>query len=165
MTPFSGWGVAGQAAAIREALGDRAHLVEAAAWLHDIGYAEPLVVTGFHSLDGARYLRDADFSDRTVWTLVAHHTCALVEAEEQGITSGNVAERLRSTDPNAQRLLGVSGGFGTMMGLSDRWAYEAVRQVGNYGEIFTRTLTPIGIDRGVNRLWNRGGLIYSPAMR
>ena len=94
------------------------------------------------------------------WTLFA-----LIEAEEQGITAANVAERLRSTDPNAQRLLGVTGGFGTMMGLSDRWAYEAIRQVGNYGEIFTRTLTPIGIDRGVNRLWSQGGLIYAPAMR
>ena len=52
-----------------------------------------------------------------------------------------------------------------MLGLSDRWAYEAVRQVGNYGEIFARNLTPIGIDRGVNRLWSGGGLIYAPAMR
>ena len=52
-----------------------------------------------------------------------------------------------------------------MLGLSDRWAYEAVRQVGNYGEIFVRTLTPMGIDRGLNRLWSQGGLIYAPAMR
>ena len=53
----------------------------------------------------------------------------------------------------------------TMLGLSDRWAFEAIRQVGNYGEIFARTLTPLGIDRGLNRLWNQGGLIYAPAMR
>ena len=94
------------------------------------------------------------------WTLFA-----LIEAEEQGVTSANLAEKLRSNDPNTQRLLGVTGNFGTMLGLSDRWAYEAVRQVGNYGEIFARNLTPIGIDRGVNRLWSGGGLIYAPAMR
>jgi general L-amino acid transport system substrate-binding protein len=94
------------------------------------------------------------------WTLFA-----LIEAEEQGITSRNVTEALRSTDPNTQRLLGVSGNFGTMLGLNDRWAFEAIRQVGNYAEIFERNLTPMGIDRGVNRLWNAGGLIYSPAMR
>jgi hypothetical protein len=86
------------------------------------------------------------------WTLFA-----LIEAEEQGINSENVGERLRSPDPNAQRLLGATGGFGSMLGLSDRWAYEAIRQVGNYGEIFARTLTPMGIDRGLNRLWNQGG--------
>ena len=94
------------------------------------------------------------------WTLFA-----LIEAEEQGINSENVGQRLRSPDPSAQRLLGATGGFGTMLGLSDRWAYEAIRQVGNYGEIFARTLTPMGIDRGLNKLWSQGGLIYAPAMR
>ncbi|WP_426956194.1 amino acid ABC transporter substrate-binding protein [Muricoccus radiodurans] len=94
------------------------------------------------------------------WTLFA-----LIEAEEQGITSANVQERLRSADPNVQRLLGVSGGFGTMLGLNDRWAYEAIRQVGNYGEIFDRTLLPMLGERGINRLWSQGGLIYAPAMR
>lgn len=78
-------GVAAQARVIRDVLGPHADVVEAAAWLHDIGYAEPLVVTAFHPLDGARYLRDAAFGDRGVWTLVAHHTCALIEAEERGL--------------------------------------------------------------------------------
>jgi general L-amino acid transport system substrate-binding protein len=90
---------------------------------------------------------------------------AMIEAEEQGITSANVQERLNSTDPNTRRLLGVTGDFGAMLGLNNRWAYEAIRQVGNYGEMFERTLTPMGIDRGVNRLWSKGGLIYAPAMR
>ncbi|WP_376087352.1 amino acid ABC transporter substrate-binding protein [Roseomonas sp. CCTCC AB2023176] len=94
------------------------------------------------------------------WTLFA-----LIEAEENGITQANVDEMLRTPDPQIQRLLGVTGGFGTMMGLSDRWAYNAIKAVGNYGEMFERTLTPMGIDRGVNRLWSRGGLIYAPAMR
>ena len=94
------------------------------------------------------------------WTLFA-----LIEAEENNVTQANLDEMLRSPDPQVQRLLGVTGGFGTMLGLTDRWAYNALRAVGNYGEVFERTLTPMGIDRGVNRLWNRGGLIYSPAMR
>jgi general L-amino acid transport system substrate-binding protein len=94
------------------------------------------------------------------WTLFA-----LIEAEENGVTSANVAEQRRSSDPNVQRLLGVTGNFGTLLGIADGWAYEAVRQVGNYGEIFARNLTPLGIDRGINRLWNQGGLIYAPAMR
>jgi hypothetical protein len=85
-------GVAGQAAAIRRVLGDQAGMVEAAAWLHDIGYASPLIVSGFHPLDGARYLRDQGFGDRRLWMLVAHHTCALVEAEERGLAEELAAE-------------------------------------------------------------------------
>jgi hypothetical protein len=85
-------GVARQAGAIGRVLGDQAGLVEAAAWLHDIAYASPLVVSGFHPLDGARYLRDQGFGDRPLWTLVAHHTCALVEAEERGLDEALSAE-------------------------------------------------------------------------
>lgn len=85
-------GVARQAAAIGPALGDRAELVESAAWLHDIGYAPLLVVAGFHPLDGARYLRDSGFGDRTLWTLVANHTCALIEAGERGLADELAAE-------------------------------------------------------------------------
>lgn len=94
------------------------------------------------------------------WTLFA-----LIEAEEQGVTSQNVAQMAQSQDPSLQRLLGRTGGFGTMLGVSDTWAFEAIRQVGNYAEIYDRTLKPLGIDRGPNRLWKDGGLLYSPAMR
>lgn len=85
-------GVARQAAAIRYALGDHGAVVESAAWLHDIGYAAPLATSGFHPLDGARYLRDAAFGNRALWTLVAHHTGALVEAEERGLDGLLAAE-------------------------------------------------------------------------
>jgi HD domain len=78
-------GVAAQARALAPLLRDDAELVETACWLHDIGYSPALVRTGFHPLDGARYLRDADRGDRRVWTLVAHHTGALIEAEERGL--------------------------------------------------------------------------------
>lgn len=81
-------GVAGQAAALRRLVGQHADLLEAAAWLHDIGYASALAVAGFHPLDGARHLRETRFGDRALWTLVAHHTCAEIEAEARGL--GNV---------------------------------------------------------------------------
>ncbi|MGH3616323.1 MAG: HD domain-containing protein [Pseudonocardia sp.] len=85
-------GVARQAASISDRLGDHGALVESAAWLHDIGYAAPLVSSGFHPLDGARHLRDSSIEDRPLWTLVAHHTCALIEAEERGLDGVLAAE-------------------------------------------------------------------------
>ncbi|MFG1626233.1 HD domain-containing protein [Kribbella sp. NPDC049227] len=78
-------GVAGRAGGLAGMLGERAELVEMAAWLHDIGYAPAVRVTGFHPLDGARYLRDVVVADELVCRLVAHHTGALVEADERGI--------------------------------------------------------------------------------
>jgi hypothetical protein len=85
-------GVARQAAKIGHVLSDHGAMVESAAWLHDIGYAAPLVGSGFHPLDGARYLRDSAFGVRPLWTLVAHHTCALIEADERGIGDALAAE-------------------------------------------------------------------------
>jgi putative nucleotidyltransferase with HDIG domain len=85
-------GVARQAGTIAPALGEHAGLVESAAWLHDIGYATPLVDSGFHPLDGARYLRDREFGERELWTLVAHHTCAQIEADERGLGDVLAAE-------------------------------------------------------------------------
>jgi putative nucleotidyltransferase with HDIG domain len=80
-------GVAAQAARLAPVLGEDADVVVAAAWLHDIGYAPDLVVTGFHPLDGARYLRDVEHADDMVCRLVAHHTCAVIEAEERGLAA------------------------------------------------------------------------------
>ena len=67
------------------ALGSDADLLEAAAWLHDIGYAPGLVATGFHPLDGARYLRDTQYADAMLCRLIAHHSCAIIEAAERGL--------------------------------------------------------------------------------
>ena len=103
---------------------------------------------------------DARWLEIVRWTLNA-----LIEAEEQGLTAANVEAALASPSPNTQRLLGVTGGFGTMLGIPDRWAFEAIRQVGNFGEMFERNLTPIGIDRGLNRLWTKGGLMYAAPIR
>jgi HD domain-containing protein len=93
-------GVAGQAVALGRILPQQADLLQAAAWLHDIGYASPVAVTGFHPLDGARCLRDTRFGDPTLWTLVAHHTCAEIEAEARGLGDVLAAEfPLGDVDP------------------------------------------------------------------
>jgi HD domain len=78
-------GVAARARTLAPILGDDADLLEAAAWLHDIGYSPELAETGFHSLDGARYLRDVHAADPTLCRLVANHSCAVIEAEERGL--------------------------------------------------------------------------------
>jgi len=78
-------GVATRARSLVPLLGADAGFLEAAAWLHDIGYAPGLAVTGLHAVDGARYLRDAQHADAMVCRLVAHHSCAIVEAEERGL--------------------------------------------------------------------------------
>jgi HD domain-containing protein len=78
-------GVAARACTLAPVLGTDADLVYAAAWLHDIGYAPGLAVTGLHALDGARYLRDAQHADAMLCRLVAHHSYAIIEAEERGL--------------------------------------------------------------------------------
>ena len=93
---------------------------------------------------------------------------ALIEAEELGITSNNVDEMLKSTDPQIQRFLGVNPGFGKALGLDEKWAYNIIKQVGNYGEIFDRNVgpkTPLKLDRGLNNLWTKGGLMYAIPFR
>jgi len=93
---------------------------------------------------------------------------ALVTAEEFGVTQANVDEMLKSPNPNIRRLLGVEGDFGKTMGLSNDWAYRIIKAVGNYGEVFERNVgmgSPIKIKRGLNALWNKGGLQYAPPIR
>lgn len=93
---------------------------------------------------------------------------AMVNAEELKVTQSNADDMLKSTNPEIQRLLGVTGGFGQALGLSNDWAYRIIKQVGNYGESFDRNVgpdTPLGITRGVNALWSQGGLMYAPPIR
>jgi general L-amino acid transport system substrate-binding protein len=93
---------------------------------------------------------------------------AMIQAEEYGITSKNVDEMLKSTDPGIQRFLGVVEGNGKALGLDEKWAYNVVKQVGNYGEVFERNVgktTPLGIERGLNALWTNGGLMYAPPFK
>ncbi|MBV9011121.1 MAG: HDIG domain-containing protein [Pseudonocardiales bacterium] len=118
-------GVAGQAAALRRLLGQHADLLEAAAWLHDIGYASTLAVTGFHPLDGARRLRETRFGDPTLWILVAHHSCAEIEAEARGLSEALGAEfPLSEIDPFLVTALTycdmTTGPDGTPLGVDER---------------------------------------------
>ncbi|MEO3470326.1 amino acid ABC transporter substrate-binding protein [Roseomonas sp. CAU 1739] len=90
---------------------------------------------------------------------------AMVAAEELGISSGNIDSVAGSTNPDIQRFMGRIGDLGQGLGLTNDWAARIVSQVGNYGEVWERNITPIGIERGINNLWNRGGLHYAPPMR
>lgn len=103
------------------------------------------------------------------WTEIVRWTIfALIEAEELGVTAANAEAMLASDNAAIRRLLGVTGDHGQMMGLDARWAFHAIQQVGNYGEIFERNLgarSPIGLARGVNDQWSRGGLMYAPPIR
>ena len=93
---------------------------------------------------------------------------AMLNAEELGVTSANVEEMKSSDNPNIRRLLGAEGAFGESIGLSNDWAARIIKHVGNYGEVFDKTVgpdTPLGIARGVNALWTKGGLQYAPPVR
>lgn len=92
----------------------------------------------------------------------------MITAEEKGITSRNVDSFANSTDPEIRRLLGFEGGLGEALGLDKEWAKLVIRTVGNYGEVYERNLgpdTPMGMERGLNALWSKGGLMYAPPVR
>jgi general L-amino acid transport system substrate-binding protein len=106
---------------------------------------------------------DDQWYDLVNWTVMA-----LIQAEEFGITSKNVDEMMKSKNPEIQRFLGVTPGMGKALGVDDSWVYNIIKQVGNYGEIFERNVgvnTPLGLKRGLNDLWTRGGLMYSAPFR
>ncbi|MEL6226151.1 MAG: amino acid ABC transporter substrate-binding protein [Pseudomonadota bacterium] len=103
---------------------------------------------------------DDQLFDIVKWTLNA-----LIEAEEYGITAANVGEMAGSTNPGIQRLLGVTPGMGKNLGVDEEWAKRAIAAVGNYGEIWTRNIEPLGLPRGVNNLWTNGGIMYAPPVR
>ena len=102
--------------------------------------------------------------------IVSWSAYALINAEEFGITQKNVDEMKNSPNPDIQRFLGVEKGttIGTDMGLTNDWAYNIIKGVGNYGEVFDRNIgagSPLKIARGLNALWNKGGIQYAPPVR
>jgi general L-amino acid transport system substrate-binding protein len=103
------------------------------------------------------------------WKDIVNYTVlTLINAEEFGITSKNVDEMLKSKNPKIMRFLGVTPGNGKALGLDEKFAYNIIKQIGNYGEIFERNVgvnTPLGIERGLNALWTDGGLMYSPPFK
>ncbi len=103
---------------------------------------------------------DDKFFDLARWSLFA-----LLQAEESGVTQKNVAEMEKSDDPTIKRLLGKDGDLGKALGVSNDWVVSIVKSVGNYGEIYERNIAPLGIQRGLNNLWDKGGLHYPPPFR
>jgi general L-amino acid transport system substrate-binding protein len=103
---------------------------------------------------------DDRWFDIVKWSLFA-----MIEAEELGLTSKNIDAQAKSANPSIQRFVGASGELGKMLSLDNRWAYDIVKQVGNYGESFDANLKPLGFERGLNRLWSQGGLMYAPPIR
>ena len=106
---------------------------------------------------------DEQWMDIVKWTLNA-----MIEAEEYGITSQNVDQMLKSPSPTIQRILGVVPGGGKSLGVDEKWVYNIVKQVGNYGESFERNLgqgSPMKMARGANALWTQGGLMYALPLR
>ncbi len=103
------------------------------------------------------------------WLDIARWThFAMVNAEELGVSSKNIADALKSDRPEVMRLVGTEGGFGEQLGLSKAWAERIIRLVGNYAEVFERNLgigSRLAIARGVNNLWNKGGIQYAPPIR
>jgi general L-amino acid transport system substrate-binding protein len=90
---------------------------------------------------------------------------AMLTAEELGINSQNIDSFTDSNNPDVQRFMGRTGDLGRMLGLENDWAVKVVRQVGNFAEVWDRNITPLGVQRGINRLWTQGGLQYAPPMR
>jgi len=106
---------------------------------------------------------DDQFFDIVKWALIA-----MVEAEEMDVNQKNVDQMLTSTNPGIQRLLGVTPGMGKALGVDEKWAYNIVKQVGNYGDSFERNVgkgSPLKLERGKNDLWTRGGLQYAIPVR
>jgi general L-amino acid transport system substrate-binding protein len=106
---------------------------------------------------------DANWHSIVEWVVYA-----MIEAEDLGVTRANLAEKLRSSDPTLRRFFGQEGNLGQGVGLANDFTVRVVRHVGNYGEVYDRNLgpnTPLKLDRGLNNLWNKGGLLYSPPFR
>jgi general L-amino acid transport system substrate-binding protein len=106
---------------------------------------------------------DDQWFDLVKWTLFA-----MVTAEELGITSKNVDEKAKMENPELKRVLGTDGNFGEQLGVTKDWVIRIVKAVGNYGEMFDRNVgagSPLAINRGLNNLWNKGGLQYAPPIR
>src|SRR5215475_10677343 len=106
---------------------------------------------------------DNQFGDIVRWALYA-----MIEAEEYGITSQNVDDMLKSDNPAIKRILGVTPGMGKALGVDEKWVYNIVKQVGNYGESYERNVgmgSLLKIERGLNKLWTQGGLQYAEPIR
>ncbi|MFP9230386.1 amino acid ABC transporter substrate-binding protein [Pectobacterium cacticida] len=128
--------------------------------------ADHVILPGIYSKEPlAMAVRQGDdqWYDIVKWVVYA-----TFDAEEMGVSQQNVDSKLKSTDPDVQALLGVTGDYGQKLGLTNQWAYNLVKQVGNYGDIYNRHFgpdTPSPLDRDLNNLWTKGGLLYGLPIR
>ncbi len=102
------------------------------------------------------------------FTVVKWVLFAMINAEEMGITQKNIDEQAKSTNPAIKRFVGTEGNYGEQLGLTKDWAVRVIKLIGNYGEVFERNVgqgSPLKIDRGLNRLWDKGGIQYAPPIR
>jgi len=100
--------------------------------------------------------------------IVDYSVLAMIEAEDLGISSKNIDDMLNSHNPEIMRFLGVTQGNGKALGLDEKWAYNIIKKVGNYGEVFDRNVGPdtkLGLSRGINAQWKAGGLMYAPPFK
>ena len=106
---------------------------------------------------------DDQWFDVVKWTLFA-----MIDAEELNISSKTLDEAMKSANPEIKRFVGTEGNFGEQLGLTKDWAARIIKLVGNYGELFERNVgqsSPLKIERGLNKLWNKGGIQYAPPIR
>jgi general L-amino acid transport system substrate-binding protein len=106
---------------------------------------------------------DDQWFDIVKWTLYA-----MINAEELNITSKNIDEMTKSTNPDIKRFVGTEGNYGEQLGLTKEWAVSIIKHVGNYGEVFEQNVgsgSPLKIERGLNKLWSKGGIQYAPPIR
>ncbi len=106
--------------------------------------------------------------DDAWFNIVKWSLYAMVNAEEMGVTSANADKMAATGNPGIKRLLGTAGDAGKKLGLKNDWALQIIKQVGNYGETFERNVgsgSPLKIGRGLNALWNNGGIQYAPPVR
>jgi len=124
------------------------------------GWVIGVVIVGISVLG---YIGTRDWLLLVKWTLFA-----MINAEELGIDSKNIGDALKSKKPDVMRFVGTEGEYGEELGLTKDWAARIVRHVGNYGEVYERNVgtgSKLGIPRGLNQLWNAGGILYAPPIR
>ncbi len=103
---------------------------------------------------------DDKWFDIIRWSFIA-----MITAEEKNVTMAKIDSFANTTDPDIRRLLGLEGDMGKALGLDNKWSYNVIKQVGNFGEMWDRNITPMGVPRGINNIWSKGGLQYAPPIR
>jgi len=142
---------------------------ESALYVVRLGLKKPAEATILPDVISKEPLSPAVRADDVAWFNIVRWTLyALIDAEELGVGKATLDEAAKSEKPDVRRLIGAEGDLGQSLGLTNDWALRALRAVGNYGEMFERNLgarSRYGIPRGLNQLWESGGILYAPPLR